>query len=802
MNDKPYSNWQKIDLHIHTDKSKLTKNGDYTGNFSVDLLHQKLIENAIEIFSLTDHNIINLSAYEEYYTKYSTKENPILFVGVELDIEVTRNTGEIKNYHTLLIFNHFSIEGVRNINTILENKYQEKGLALMDRKLTMEEVANIFFGEDFFFIPHAGSSQSIVDAYGRDTIQGAQKMVILMQSALEKVTKEETKNIYNIGFDREKPTDHRGQKDIAYINFSDNHNINMYPCIHKGGKGDHNFDYIKGSKSYETIRLAFIDPESRIISSEKYQSLKINGTNIEKFRIYNSDFIDEIDFEFSPYLNVIIGGRSSGKSLLLWILGRSIDSVKEGTVYDIKNTETIIKTINDIEYKNTTSINKKDLIFIKQGEIVKYFEEKKLKDLAVKVGKYQEYDAAYERFRNHNTELHEVQNKLVLAYDKTYEENKDKKFILYAKTLEDMQCEEVILKLDVEGLKGRIDNSDQLEEIKEVIVNLKDNINQFISSRLIDLGEDDSKIVESFNNLVDEKEKQIEKLNNLLNVKIKFINQAKKIVDSAVATLNEKASNKAIANFKHAGLLLDVKSKFKNYKQLKQNCDIIESFNYALNQEIILHEDIKLVLEVDKSNSIKDEVLECLLSNYKGLSIYKNLLYLLRDKTQIKNHKNNLPDSFKKKLEVQLKPIKDLMLSPNDFLKYSDTNTSKNKSPGYNSEKYLEIILQQSDTKSIFIDQPEDNLGNKFISKDLVKIIRSVKHEKQIFLVTHNPSIVVYGDAETVILAQNDNNKINYKQIKLEDKSAQKEICDILDGGEYIFNKRSQKYNIKQTLNS
>ena len=300
MINKPYSDWHRIDLHIHTDKSRITKSGDYTGNFSVDVLHDKLTESKVGIFSLTDHNIINVDAYKEYYTKYTSNVDPVLLVGVELDIEIERNNGDKRNYHTLLIFNHSSIDGVKDISTALETKYYEKGLSTMSRKLTMAEVAAIFFNEDFFFIPHAGSSQSIVDAYGRNDIRDAQKMVILMQSALEKVTSEEKRIAYNLGFDREKPTSLRGQKDIAYINFSDNHKIENYPCIHKGGRGNHEFDYIKGSKNYETIRLAFIDPESRIMSSEQYKTLKLNNSNIEKFRIYNSDFINESDFEFSP----------------------------------------------------------------------------------------------------------------------------------------------------------------------------------------------------------------------------------------------------------------------------------------------------------------------------------------------------------------------------------------------------------------------------------------------------------------------------------------------------------------------
>ena len=129
---------------------------------------------------------------------------------------------------------------------------------------------------------------------------------------------------------------------------------------------------------------------------------------------------------------------------------------------------------------------------------------------------------------------------------------------------------------------------------------------------------------------------------------------------------------------------------------------------------------------------------------------------------------------------------------------YSDGATSKNNSPGYNSEKYLEIILSNPNNKVVCIDQPEDNLGNKFISEHLVQMIRKLKFKCQIFLVTHNPSIVVYGDAESIIIADNENNRISYKQIVLENKNAQEEICSILDGGEYIFDKRSQKYNIER----
>jgi hypothetical protein len=78
-----YSDWLKIDLHIHTDWSRKTKENDYQGNFSVATLKCKLIECGVSIFSLTDHNIINIDAYREYYKGYNSATDPLLLLGIE-----------------------------------------------------------------------------------------------------------------------------------------------------------------------------------------------------------------------------------------------------------------------------------------------------------------------------------------------------------------------------------------------------------------------------------------------------------------------------------------------------------------------------------------------------------------------------------------------------------------------------------------------------------------------------------------------------------------------------------------------
>ncbi len=207
-----------------------------------------------------------------------------------------------------------------------------------------------------------------------------------------------------------------------------------------------------------------------------------------------------------------------------------------------------------------------------------------------------------------------------------------------------------------------------------------------------------------------------------------------------------------------------------------------------------------MVLEIEEKENVKDKILEGMNDSVSSESLYKNILCLIYDVKRIKNLPDNTQENFRKKINTQLKSILEYFERPIEFLDYQEGGSSKNNSPGFNSEKYLDTILRNGNSKIVLIDQPEDNLGNKFIIEKLIDLIRKIKFHKQIILVTHNPSIVVYGDAENIILAENDNNKIEYKQLVLEDKEFQKQICQVLDGGQYIFDQRARKYNIEKLL--
>ena len=94
----------------------------------------------------------------------------------------------------------------------------------------------------------------------------------------------------------------------------------------------------------------------------------------------------------------------------------------------------------------------------------------------------------------------------------------------------------------------------------------------------------------------------------------------------------------------------------------------------------------------------------------------------------------------------------------------------------------------------IILDQPEDHIGNSFISCDLVPVLREAKKERQIIIVTHNANLVVNGDAEQVIVAKYQGGKIKYEPGSIENPEIRLEITELLEGGQEAFEKREQKY--------
>ncbi len=147
-----------------------------------------------------------------------------------------------------------------------------------------------------------------------------------------------------------------------------------------------------------------------------------------------------------------------------------------------------------------------------------------------------------------------------------------------------------------------------------------------------------------------------------------------------------------------------------------------------------------------------------------------------------------------------------------------DGDVIGNMSPGKKALVLLKLLINLAEsTCPILIDQPEDDLDNRSIFDELIPFISRKKIDRQIIIVTHNANVVLGGDAEEVIVANQDGNNAPNKSFRFEYRSGsieddapiscdatdtlgkqgiQQHICDILEGGERAFDLRKNKYRI------
>lgn len=63
----------------------------------------------------------------------------------------------------------------------------------------------------------------------------------------------------------------------------------------------------------------------------------------------------------------------------------------------------------------------------------------------------------------------------------------------------------------------------------------------------------------------------------------------------------------------------------------------------------------------------------------------------------------------------------------------------------------LSLLLEIADSRPLVIDQLEDELDNHFLWSVILPALKRLQGKRQIVVATHNPNIVVNGDADMVI---------------------------------------------------
>lgn len=158
------------------------------------------------------------------------------------------------------------------------------------------------------------------------------------------------------------------------------------------------------------------------------------------------------------------------------------------------------------------------------------------------------------------------------------------------------------------------------------------------------------------------------------------------------------------------------------------------------------------------------------------------------------------PDVLMRMEEIELPAVTEIKLNTASAQEPANWQKLEDLSTGQKATAVLLLLLLESEAPLI-IDQPEDDLDNRFITEGVVPRMREEKRQRQFVFSTHNANIPVLGDAELILglsasgEAGQGKARIPRKHMgSIDAKPVRELVEEILEGGKDAFERRRLKY--------
>lgn len=854
------SDWRKWDLHFHTPSSY-----DYGDNSVTDeRIIEVLSDNEIAVAAITDHHVIDVDRVKSLQEKGKAKnirvlpgieflsdsrgKSPIHFIGIFAeDCKLEYIWGQLKNRTNI-------------------SKIEGEGKKPKEIYCNLETTIALIHELGGITTIHAGEKSNTIENITHSLLHGeAQKTEIAKAIDFYELGKPEDKEGYvNVVFPAIK-------KHLPMIICSDNHNVNKYILKENC--------WIKADPTFEGLKQVIYEPKARVRIQSLKPHQKAGYQVIESVKISHSDFVEQT-LHLNQSLNAIIGGRSTGKSLLLGAIAKKLNcdkDIKENNPGYADYVKELVRNIV-VTWKDGTVNDERDIEYFPQSYMYTLAGNRD-KQLDKLIGGIVKQDSeknklisSYEAFASdNNTNIMNKVNKLFQLQEDlekrraTLKEKGDEKGIeaeieKLTKELADLKSKSEINQSDLKKYTDFKSEKDSLSKTNEILgeeisrtESLKDRFftNKDLDFDLISLSEVNRKSLKiAFDRLDSEFQGKWDKVIDAIQVanqELKDTNQ--KAIDQIT---KDPIYAKGLSAFQNNSQYIDVEEKLKKQKDKMADIKVVSKDIDGLTEQIALYKTtiknsqreyynridaIKEGLTVEQSKlqinalgKLNSDAYKWLLmqsinqQSYQGRDIVNVSLDTIEDLFK------SAHDLFDKLLENQI-TIKghytrvtlcqELMASNFFEISYELVYDDKFSMMSEGKKAFVVLLLLLDFSKKdcpILIDQPEDDLDNRAIYKDLVQYLIQKKKERQILLVTHNPNIVVGSDSELIIVANQNGSdcpnknghKFQYVSGSLENsrpidktipsvldaQGIREHVCEILEGGNDAFKKREQKYSL------
>lgn len=696
------------------------------------ILGHSLLKEEIELCLITDHNTIKGFKKIKKAIDILLKQSIVYKVKtrVELGIEISCSD---KN-HIVGILDQKNEEQIQK----LEKWMDDNILSVEDGTIrTSFDVFELFNSIKIIgYIAHINTSDIFKSGY----LSGTYKKQLFGEELFNCIgitDKEQESSI-------KKQLKQYGKKDYCFIIDNDAHDIERLESRSFFLKADKlNFTSIKTALNDYKLSISFEEVQE---PKQYIKCLYIEGSEFLSSKNRNSPFM----LTFSSNMNAFVGGRGTGKSTVLNTLGLLTSQYVENEIILEKllsqGTSCIVYSYEGEDFyiifnssdKNNNEVFSRQYffeskMFFNTEMLDEDIEEtrKMIFDKRIQVCKYNGRDVIYcdqerkilERVFTRKYTTNELVN---VAEDEEKTTKFIEKILFENKKLKNKRSYYPIGK----GIKGLISKYDKKEEIlndrKEKIVNLINDFNSVQNKKLM-IRYTQKKIENKYYNwyqtlgtspysndkyykqyaisnlnLISYLSKLSEKLGNPIEVlKLFYDNEYLKMMEvESVNQYFEKDTFNIVNN---------------DLKELKKEQDFYTFF-----------EQIRKTLMLDRSiNYTKD-----FLKNYFFHSDEFSLLFNVNNKESVRTEKIEFREVTKLSMGQKVVALLSFLLSYSEY---------------------------SNDFSPFVIDQPEDNLDNQYIYKNLVNEFRKLKSSRQIIIASHNSTIVMNSGCEQVIIMNSDN---------------------------------------------
>ena len=692
-------------------------------------------------------------------------------------------------------------------------------------------------------------------------------------------------------------------KDIAYFlgNGPDDADIvkekcgSLMACIHGCdahsnekvfAPADDRFCWIKADPTFEGLKQVLYEPKERVRISSSIPDEKPEYYVIDRVEITGKDKFSPEPIYFSDKLTCIIGGKSTGKSLLLHNMAMAIDEKQVEKKQETATTN--VRRIPELKVYWRDGICSEDRD--KERKIV-YIPQTYLNRLSDEEQETTEIDTIIQDIVLQDEKCNEAYH-LMLERISEQKQKIAKSIVDFLKIVDDQnelceRCKEIgdkeAIETELTKLNTQLEQLSKEYDVTEAEVARYQNSveNAKASREKLSAATKEIELIQGIQSVLDVKlspNSPLSIFNESLN---KAIDEVKKIADEAWSTKREEILQEAhkqcedielaiseyeetvstlkpkmegnerisklsatIVNererlaklFEYKARLNTVQAQYKqSLNELSQSfsafsriyLDYVDSINSgSVSSTGELEFSVRKVFRIEQFSRKISEIL-----NNKSINRFSAFnLHDITENTLSTEHIAELIEAIlnNSKESLQLKSgytaesaLREILsdLYNIDYVVRMDNDDIQDMSPGKKALVLLRLLISLAESRCpILIDQPEDDLDNRSIFDELIRFIKEKKVDRQIITVTHNANIVLGGDAELVIVANQDgrnapnrqyhfeyrggsieNNSPVYDDGKivpgiLNSKGIQEHICEILEGGEQAFALRQHKY--------